>query len=416
MVHPEEGTIHAWLDGALPRDEALHVETHVEKCDVCRAAVAEARGFIAASSRILSSLDDVPGQVIPVDIPAQPAVAHIRRADEQRKRRFRQTFALAATLMLMVSGGLVVVNQTSRNAATFADSAGLGERIASVAKQESMDSSVNVAANVPAITFGADSAATIPAPSPAVASALGQSARDRASQSAAENATSRDAAEKLRTSGAQADVAATVAAAPPPVVAPPATGAEARTTGAVGNVAGTVAGNASTGSGTGAATQQVAQQATQQVTQRDSRVDTSRTELQARFAQRAASAPAPAAPAAPAALSAVVALAGCYQLASQADLSVADSRRDDAMVVAALPSRIRLTDSLVTDVNGERRYLARSIIPGGTPVRRFAWSASANGAIRLVVGDSANAPAVRVSADTAAAGTVAGQLRRIGCR
>lgn len=65
MTHIDEGTIHAWLDDALPPDEAARVEAHVRDCAECSAAVAEARGFIAASSRILSALDDVPAGVIP---------------------------------------------------------------------------------------------------------------------------------------------------------------------------------------------------------------------------------------------------------------------------------------------------------------------------------------------------------------
>ena len=65
MEHIDEGTIHAWLDGALPATEGTQVEVHVAGCAACAAAVAEARGLIAASSRILSALDDVPGGVIP---------------------------------------------------------------------------------------------------------------------------------------------------------------------------------------------------------------------------------------------------------------------------------------------------------------------------------------------------------------
>ena len=60
MRHLDEGTIHAWLDGALSPDEAAHAEAHVASCTVCADAVAEARGLIAASSRILLALDDVP--------------------------------------------------------------------------------------------------------------------------------------------------------------------------------------------------------------------------------------------------------------------------------------------------------------------------------------------------------------------
>ena len=65
MQHPEEGIIHAWLDGALPADEAARLEAHIASCEACAATVAEARGMIAASSRIVGHLDVVPGGVIP---------------------------------------------------------------------------------------------------------------------------------------------------------------------------------------------------------------------------------------------------------------------------------------------------------------------------------------------------------------
>lgn len=60
MQHLDEGTIHAWLDGELAADEAARAEAHVAACAPCADAVAEARGFIAASSRILTALDNVP--------------------------------------------------------------------------------------------------------------------------------------------------------------------------------------------------------------------------------------------------------------------------------------------------------------------------------------------------------------------
>ncbi len=73
MQHLEEGTIHAWLDGELQADEALAFEAHVAECSDCAAAVAEGRGLIAASSRIVSALDVVPADVIPVSRPSKRA-------------------------------------------------------------------------------------------------------------------------------------------------------------------------------------------------------------------------------------------------------------------------------------------------------------------------------------------------------
>jgi len=66
MQHLDEGTIHAWLDGALPSAEAAHVEAHAASCAECAARIAEARGLIAGSSRIVASLDIVPAKVIPM--------------------------------------------------------------------------------------------------------------------------------------------------------------------------------------------------------------------------------------------------------------------------------------------------------------------------------------------------------------
>ena len=57
-VHPDEGTIHAWLDDALTAEESARIEEHVSSCASCAAAVAEARGLIAGASRVVAMLDD----------------------------------------------------------------------------------------------------------------------------------------------------------------------------------------------------------------------------------------------------------------------------------------------------------------------------------------------------------------------
>ncbi|MFL5481480.1 MAG: anti-sigma factor family protein [Gemmatimonadaceae bacterium] len=96
MQHLDEGTIHAWLDGALSPEEAARANAHVEGCAQCQAAVAEARGFIAASSRILTALDDAPRGVIPI-------------ARTQRVQPW--VWRVAATVLVVATGTVLLVKE-----------------------------------------------------------------------------------------------------------------------------------------------------------------------------------------------------------------------------------------------------------------------------------------------------------------
>ena len=60
MSPVDEGLIHAWLDGQLAGDDATRVERLVATDPAWADAAADARGVIAAGSRILGALDDVP--------------------------------------------------------------------------------------------------------------------------------------------------------------------------------------------------------------------------------------------------------------------------------------------------------------------------------------------------------------------
>ena len=116
MQHLDEGTIHSWLDGALSADEAARVEAHVAECPQCAAAVAEARGFIAASSRILTALDHVPRGVV-------PAVHPVRWYN-------RAAWRAAAAVLVVAVGSLVVVRSSDRRAVvlpTMIDSVGASQ-------------------------------------------------------------------------------------------------------------------------------------------------------------------------------------------------------------------------------------------------------------------------------------------------
>ena len=63
MQHLDEGTIHAWLDGALPATKVPVSSATSRNARECASLVAEARGMIAGASRIVSALDIVPGGV-----------------------------------------------------------------------------------------------------------------------------------------------------------------------------------------------------------------------------------------------------------------------------------------------------------------------------------------------------------------
>ena len=107
MQHLDEGTIHAWLDGELPASEAEQVEAHARECAECAQKVAEARGLIAASTRILNALDNVPSGVVP------SAATSI--APSRTRRWYDRTELRAAAALLFVAGASLVALRVGRN-------------------------------------------------------------------------------------------------------------------------------------------------------------------------------------------------------------------------------------------------------------------------------------------------------------
>jgi anti-sigma factor RsiW len=101
MSRPDEGLIHAWLDGELSPDEAARVASLSEQDPEWREAVAEARGLIAASSRIVRALDAVPGGVVPARVPVA-----------RKPYRVRPWVGIAAGLVF-VAGTTYVMRDTT---------------------------------------------------------------------------------------------------------------------------------------------------------------------------------------------------------------------------------------------------------------------------------------------------------------
>ena len=113
MQHLEEGTIHAWIDGALSAVEAREVEAHLGVCEACANMAAEARGLVAASSRILTALDDVPSGVIPTSTAAATRSADIDGVTPIARRTLRpwQTpfWIRTAAAVLVIAGTSALV-------------------------------------------------------------------------------------------------------------------------------------------------------------------------------------------------------------------------------------------------------------------------------------------------------------------
>lgn len=114
MRHLDEGTIHAWLDGALTTEEAARADAHAQTCAECAAMVAEARGLIAGASRIAASLDVGRGGVVlatPSDRrPSERSVWHRLRMTPARS-------AIAATVLVGVATMFAVRGQRTRDVA-----------------------------------------------------------------------------------------------------------------------------------------------------------------------------------------------------------------------------------------------------------------------------------------------------------
>jgi hypothetical protein len=193
MQHPDEGTIHAWLDGALQQEEGAALEAHVASCAECQAVVAEARGLIAASSRIVSALDIVPAGVIPA------------RATPKRVWYAGPQFRAAAAILFVAGASMLIMR--GRGSEPLADTA---ERVMSAAVQDSSPVSVQDGAM-------AETGMTAPPQEMPQAESRSRVAKAPAPKVAADEFTGAG----VRQASTESDAAAAPPGAPPPVAPPP---------------------------------------------------------------------------------------------------------------------------------------------------------------------------------------------------
>lgn len=218
MNHLDDGTIHAWLDGALSAEQSRDIEAHVAACATCSAAVAEARGLIAGASRILGALDDVPGGVIPGGAPAAPSsggrsdVTPIatRRSPRRRWRVTRWASGIAAVLVAAIVLSTSNTVQRSTDLMEARGTAAMEPRV-----DTSTASTAQIVADTPAIRAPANTRFELPQPAPPASPQTpapgAQVSVGRARGTAAARPTAANQASKAATPVEQRSVAADVA-------------------------------------------------------------------------------------------------------------------------------------------------------------------------------------------------------------
>ncbi len=208
MWHPDEGTLHALLDGELDSTEVARVEAHLSDCADCRTTLREAREFRDVARTLVETLDETDDRLLAFASPAAPATSAAGRATDpepvsiarttpsttppvglrQPRARWIAGLAWAATVVLAVSAGYLLAGRGNSPAAAARDLA-----LTDSASLESM----RATAPPPVPAAASPSDRPPPAPAPKAESASGPAATKRAPQKDLEPAADR-AADSLR--------------------------------------------------------------------------------------------------------------------------------------------------------------------------------------------------------------------------
>lgn len=190
--HPDEGTLHAYIDGELPGAEAKALEAHVAGCASCSAALAEARGLVAATSQVISALDAAPAAArSPAAVAGRASTA--RAARVSRPPIFRMPYARAAALLLLVGGSAFVVDRSGMFDGSARSRAVSMEADAVQSSAPAIEPAAGAAASAPAASASASSAPT-DLSTASVGSASGAVARKEATPRVVANRAMRDGA------------------------------------------------------------------------------------------------------------------------------------------------------------------------------------------------------------------------------
>jgi hypothetical protein len=122
--HPDEGTIHAWLDGELGPEKSSELAAHVAGCVACQAATGEARGLIAGATRVVRAMEPVthavrssaePGRDMPWGVLSAPTAA---QSSIWRALRVTPARAAIAATLLVVAGIALTRGRVAQDSTT----------------------------------------------------------------------------------------------------------------------------------------------------------------------------------------------------------------------------------------------------------------------------------------------------------
>jgi hypothetical protein len=157
----DEGRIHEWLDGQCDAESAAQLDALVRTSPSFAARVAEARGLTAAASRILSALDDVPGDVLPMRPSIAPRAAQSARAVSRGPSRTLTRWSAIAAVLAVAATGVWVAQGTPTSLAPKADVAMIASETATLTPPRANDVAAGAAAAAP-LSVAAETAAAAP--------------------------------------------------------------------------------------------------------------------------------------------------------------------------------------------------------------------------------------------------------------
>ena len=111
--HPTDGTMHTWIDGELDSGDADRFDAHMAECAACQARVAEARGVVAAASRVIGMLDQHQAPIArQAPALAQPTATLVATGNGTAWRFLRVTPTRAAiAAVLIVAAGITLTRE-----------------------------------------------------------------------------------------------------------------------------------------------------------------------------------------------------------------------------------------------------------------------------------------------------------------